>query len=312
MSVLDLRDGEYREWLRARRKSLGGTAAGAILGVNKYLTVQQLWEELLELRPRTMDNANMERGRVMEPIIATIYQRETGRGVWPVPKLFDRERPYVHGTPDRFQWVAGQATHGVLEIKCHNAYVFQQAKNEGVDPGYYAQLQHYMGLAGVRWGSFALFNADGWELHWFDVQRDDVFLEGLRAQMDAFWHDHVLGRRPPAPAVPTATVTAAEQGHGAEYVERTDGPFLAAMDSLRRAVAAEKLAKHEKALAVEAVKALLGTPQKVRCRTGKVAWVETTTRSLDKERLVAEHPEVRLAEYERLTAGTSFTPYFPS
>jgi hypothetical protein len=60
------------------------------------------------------------------------------------------------------------------------------------------------------------------------------------------------------------------------------------------------------------VKALLGTPQKVRCRTGKVAWVETTTRSLDKERLVAEHPEVRLAEYERLTAGTSFTPYFPS
>lgn len=312
MNVLQLSESEYAEWLVAAQPSLGGTAAAVVSGLNRFVTPQMLWEELLQLRPHRQSNHHMRRGIALEELAAQEYGDATGRVVWRVPRMVHPTKPWIHASPDRFISDPKQKVHGVLEIKCPAVAGFQRMKEDGIDPGYVVQLQHYLHVANVDWGSFAVFNGDIWQMFLFDVRRDDKMIALVEARLDAFWHENIVKRKAPDPVTPSSDLVRAASGQGAEFVERTDAPFIEAMRRLRAAHEAQRLADQQKTLAVEAVKQLLGEPCKAKCAVGRVAWIETTTTTLDRERLAADYPEIPLAEYERRTAGTRFTPSFPA
>ena len=156
-----------------RSKSLGGSDSPVVLGISKYKTRRELAQEKLGLLPEQEETAPMRRGKALEAIVADLYAEQTGRIVTARDEALVHPRhPFITGHIDR-DVATGDGMEGVLEIKCPGMAVFGRCKREGLPQEWVVQLQHYLGLKGASWGSFAVHNSELWELLWFDMKRDD-------------------------------------------------------------------------------------------------------------------------------------------
>jgi predicted phage-related endonuclease len=299
-SVLDWPEGPFQEWLlhhpdrRGLTRSIGGSQIGAILGQNQYRTAGQVYDDLLDLTPPMVDDEDTERGRLMEPVIRELYQRKTGRRVYsPVPVRYR-----WHGNVPFHALLDGEITskatpdlggRGGLEIKCHNEWVFNALLSGGVDPSYYAQLQMYLWVHSYKWGAFALFCPERWQLEHFDVEYDQEFVEQtLLPKAMRFWNEHVLARIRPEVTVP-AEVPKQAIRLGATEVNRTDERWMTLMAQAKREKEVFDIAKH----AFEATKDMIraeieaGEHEIVTSPLGKVSYKEHTTRTVKRELLEA-------------------------
>ena len=66
-------------WLEARRGSLGGSDAAAVLGVNPYASPYSLWAEKTGRVPEKPDNEAMRLGRDLEDYVVRRWQEKTGK-----------------------------------------------------------------------------------------------------------------------------------------------------------------------------------------------------------------------------------------
>lgn len=64
------------EWLKARHKGIGGSDAGAVIGVNKYKTNVQLWEEKtgITIPEDISDKPAVSFGKLAEPHIRELFR----------------------------------------------------------------------------------------------------------------------------------------------------------------------------------------------------------------------------------------------
>ncbi len=53
----------HEEWLEERRKSIGGSDAAALVGMNPYVTPYMLWADKTGRLPPKEDNEAMRQGR---------------------------------------------------------------------------------------------------------------------------------------------------------------------------------------------------------------------------------------------------------
>jgi hypothetical protein len=173
-----------------------------------------------------------------------------------------------------------------------------------------------MDAAGADWGSFAVFNAEDWELLWFDVRRDDVFVDEMLVTAEAFWHNHVLTRvRPEAEDATPAALRVRQLVRDttrANEVWREDGTWMSAFAELRVAkrVLTEAEARHE--TAVRVLKDLMDAEGQtvVASPLGRISWSESTRRNFSRELLAEAHPELDLSPFYTTTATRSFRPTF--
>lgn len=189
------------EWLKLRKKGIGGSDAGTVIGVNKYKNNVRLWEE--------------KTGRVIPEDIsdkpAVIFGKKAEE---PIRELFKQDYPqytvdyhefhmYVNDDyPFIFATLDGEITdengrHGILEIKTTTI----QNKNQWDDwedripDSYYAQILHQ--LVATGW-DFAILKAyiryyrDGElraAIRHFRIEREDVQqdIQALIEKESAFW-----------------------------------------------------------------------------------------------------------------------------
>ena len=245
---------------------------------------------------------------------ASTPRKPIGLSSVPERQLFNPEYPHLHASPDgaiiKNAEETEESLHGILEIKCPSSYVFSRFLQEGIDPSYYAQLQHYLLVTGLNWGSFAIFCADQWRLHWFDVERDEEIIAKIKEVTEEFWTNHIVPQVRPddiiieeARIVPRARI-------GAKAVQVSGTEWAQALMDLKVTHENKKLYEKAYETAKERVQGLMGENEKiVYPGIGKVNWTETVTRSIDKDALKEEMPEV-YARFERRTIGRRFTPNF--
>ena len=90
------------EWLEARQSGIGGSDAAAILGVNPFMTVQELYEDkTTEIRNDRELTGPMKRGIVLEPIAADYYVEETGRTIRKQDQKRHPDLDFMIGNVDR-------------------------------------------------------------------------------------------------------------------------------------------------------------------------------------------------------------------
>jgi len=168
---------------------LGGSDIGSVLGVNPYKSKRKLALQKLGLEPEDEENAAMQRGSALEPIVATLFQEKTGIKVVVENKvLVHPDHPWMLGNVDR--WTnPGSPETGILEIKCPGMAMFSKIRREGLPPHMITQLQWYMGLTGTKNGFFAIFNSELWKLEHFEVQSDPELIELMTAEAEKFWTD---------------------------------------------------------------------------------------------------------------------------
>jgi len=194
------------EFLKRRRTGLGGSDVGAIMGVDQYKDSLDVYMDKVS-PPEDTDNPNMERGRMLEPVVSLLYELRTGRRLRTGKFRRNRNHPYLIGSPDRIinpidrdSQEVSKNSPGVLEIKTANRFVLKKMQEEGLPKSYILQLQHYMGLCGTEWGAFAVLCADPWQFLTFTVEFDEELFLRVREVLERFWADHVEAKVPPVPA----------------------------------------------------------------------------------------------------------------
>jgi putative phage-type endonuclease len=301
------------EQLETRKKGIGGSEAAAVLGVDPYKTPLHIYELKLGLREPEPPNADMKRGIYLEPVARRLYRELTGRRV-------HRMRQCVHGTyPFMLCNVDGKIVRarnrdgairdgsgkvvnsafgpGVLELKCPRTWTFAKIKREGLPLPYIVQMQHNLAVTNYSWGSFALFNADLWELLHFDVTADLELHHALVLAEEKFWRQHVEGRVPPpvqqdtTPQLADQLAKAQERIGGGELLVRNDPEWAEAAAQYFEAQEIAETGENLKASTIDKLKRLMGAMGAVEGAGLRCYWSEHDGKlSFDREALEKSRP----------------------
>lgn len=186
-------------WLKARK--IGGSDAAAIIGAHPYRTAYEVWERLTGATTGEIEmNLAMKMGVLLEPVAADLYVEETGRKVRKRKQRAHPDYDFITGNIDREILAHEEIPAGILEIKCPTIHTMAKVKREGLRDDMVVQLQHYLGVYGYEWGSFALFNQDAGFIN-FDIEADQDFIDALFEKEIEFWENHIVPKIPPAQEV---------------------------------------------------------------------------------------------------------------
>ena len=299
-----------KEWLEERRKGLGGSDSPVVLGVSPFKTKLDLWMEKRGLIEEPEATPAMKRGTVLEPVVAKLYQEATGRKLRRKPRILQHKKyPFLIADIDREIVSINGKGPGVLEIKCPGIRVFSQCKRKGLPEYYLVQLQHYLEVTGRRWGSFAVFNAERWELIWFDVEKDNELIEMIVKEDAEFWEKVIRGI-PPKESKPTIKLPVAEP---TEIVKIDTDEWKEAVTRLKEA---QKLREEAEELEEEAkarIQALMEqyNAQVAEGAGARIYWKwQKGKESIDTRRLKKEMPEIWEKYKKQGKPYRAFRPYF--
>lgn len=185
------------EFLAERATGVGGSDIHAVFNLEPYGCSRRLWHQKRGIPPDNERDITgpMIRGQKLEAIIAEEYAERTGRVIESAPTAQHPEMPewmvhrdfVTYGSSDS-PTPEGCVGSAPLSVKTASREVFFRMKKEGLSDGYILQLQSEIGVTGALWGSYAVLWPDGWQLLWWDVQRDDELIGYIRTGVANFWH----------------------------------------------------------------------------------------------------------------------------
>lgn len=175
-----------KEWFDARRKRVTGSISGAILGLNPYMTPDDVMRRMVRdahgVEAEFVGNVATEHGSFHESGAIVEYEMETGNAVEPCG--FFAYEEWLGASPDGLI-----ADDGTAEIKCpYGKRNGGEFKTAGEQPHYYAQMQIEMLCAGRKWCDFFQWapHATRLERVYFCQEWIDENLPRLRAFYDRF------------------------------------------------------------------------------------------------------------------------------
>lgn len=141
----------HAEWLQERRKGLGASDAGTVIGVNRWKTNVELWAEKTGQRePEDISSKPaVQYGHDAEPHIRALFELDHPefRVTYESPYKIIRSEahPFIFCTPDG-ELQDRNGHHGGLEIKTTEIQRSQQWEewNDRIPDQYYAQVCHQM------------------------------------------------------------------------------------------------------------------------------------------------------------------------
>lgn len=189
------KDMSREKWLEARRKSIGGSDAASILGLNQYNSAYALWcEKTGKITPDDISDKEAVRlGNDLEQYVADRWMEETGKKVRRENYIiYNDDYPFAHANPDRM--VIGEKAG--LECKTTSSWdIAQQLRAGEIPPYWYCQCVHYMMVTGAdRWYLGSLVFGEGFFK--FTIERDEAEIASLSACEKEFW-DLVVSGQPP-------------------------------------------------------------------------------------------------------------------
>ena len=174
----------HQQWLDERKKGIGGSDAGTILGVNKYKNPVALWlEKTGQAEPEPVGEP-AEWGNILEPVIANRFELLTGIKIQTCDALLQHPQfSFMLANVDRL--IAGERRG--LECKNVSLRKAQEWDDDEIPDTYYAQCQHYMAVTGYEgWYIAALINGNHF-IHKY-IPRNDEFILALIDAEQKFWH----------------------------------------------------------------------------------------------------------------------------
>lgn len=198
------------EWLEGRKKGMGGSDVAACLGLSTWRTPVELWQEKRGEGQPQEENEAMYWGTIHEPIIANVFAERTGLTVREFPyTVCDGEDDWMRGDFDRVIGPVGKIT-AILECKTAGSYaaaLWGESQLEEIQAGkvvtehriplyYETQVQWYLMLAQVEICYVAVLIGSS-DFRVYEVHRNDEVINALKAKVEAFWKENVLGGKKP-------------------------------------------------------------------------------------------------------------------
>lgn len=294
------------EWLRWRKKGIGGSEVAALVGMHPYLSPFSIYmDKIGELEPQD-DNEAMRIGRDLEEYVAQRFTEKTGIRVRKNSSiLMDDECDYMIADIDRWSKKDGIG----LECKTMspNSKAVKGLEDDSVPPQYYIQCQWYMMITGLNKWHLAILVL-GRAFYTFEIDRNDEDITVLRKAAKDFWIGNVLPRKMPPPDGTESAQKAIShliQGVDNEATVRLDS----AVDEIKHL---QEINEQIDTLKQEAD----AIKQKFLLELGasgigwndgyEVSAKEQVRRTFDTKRFKAEHPELDLDPYYKSSVSRPF------
>lgn len=194
---------EREKWLAERRTGIGGSDAGAILGVSPWETPVTVWLDKTGRSAPKPETEAMRIGTELEDFVARRYEQETGRTVQRFNRMLhdgcllgNYDRLVVPDGAKVASHMGEVRTDTLLECKTSSAFGW----DDGVPPQYIAQVMHYMGLSpSLQHTDVACLFLNIKQFKVFRVERDDEVIAAMRDKLTDWWKRYVVADTPPPP-----------------------------------------------------------------------------------------------------------------
>ena len=293
VSTLNL---DKKEWLKYRKKGIGGSDAGAVCGLNPYRTAMQVYNDKISDTIEEIDNEAMRQGREFEDYVARRFTEATGKKVRRANAMFCHESyPFMLADVDRM--VVGE--NAGLECKTASPFMAEHWKDGKIPLSYQIQCYHYMTVC----------NADAWyiavliygkDFKYYRLERDESMLADLVRIEQDFWENHVQKRILPKPDGSKLADSVI-----AEYYKNSVAEILPLKgfdDKLRRRQELkedmEQMEREKKKIEQE-LKLYLGEAEQAENEQYRVSWKSVSSSRVDEARLKEEQPEI-YAQYQKV------------
>lgn len=189
---------ERDAWLEARRTGIGASDSPAILGLSPWKSAFQVWAEKRgDVDSEELDgNEPAEFGIRLEEPIAMAYADRSGRKVtmWPREKITRHgEYNWLTCTPDATQHdeIRGD---GLVQVKTTSAFKASDW-SDGPPLMYLVQCQQEMAVMNYGWSTLVVL-IGGQKLRYFDIDRNQAFIDALIPKLQNFWELVQSGESP--------------------------------------------------------------------------------------------------------------------
>ncbi|EGP5670200.1 endonuclease [Enterococcus faecium] len=179
-----------QEWLEDRKKGIGGSDVGTILGLNKWKSPYQLWlEKTGQVILTESESEPAYWGNILEEVVAKEFQERTGKKVRRRNQVFEHPlHPFLRANIDRD--VVGE--NSILECKTANQFLDKEWEGEEVPLSYLCQVQHYMNVLNKDYCYIAVL-IGGQRFIWKRVARDQELIDTITERLVEFWETNVIG-----------------------------------------------------------------------------------------------------------------------
>jgi len=293
----------HDDWLWHRRKSIGGSDAAAIVGLNPWSSPYAVWADKCGLIPPKEDNEAMRLGRDLEEYVAKRFCEETGKRVRRENNIIiNPDYPFAHANVDRL--IVGN--NEGLEIKTTTSLNLKRFKNGEYPANFYVQCCHYLAVTGAeRWYLAVLIL--GKELKIFCIERDEAEIRALMDEERKFWSLVESGTPPMADGEKSTS-----EAISTIYSEGDDGGELelfAYENDLRQYVALGEQIKELKKLqdgCANKVKAYLGNAARGESDSYRVSWAPVVRSTFDMDKFTRDHSDIDLSGYYKTSTHRTF------
>lgn len=292
----------HDEWLAHRQKSIGGSDASSIIGLNPWSSPYTVWADKLGKIPPKEDNEAMRQGRDLEFYVAERFCEATGKKVRRENFiLINPDYPFAHANVDRM--VVGEDAG--LECKTTSALNMKNFKNGAFPDTYYVQCVHYMMVTGCTKWYLAVLVLNK-EFMVFEIERDEEEIEALAKSEADFWKLVESKTAPMADGTSSTTNTISVL-----YPESSDDSvsLLAYEAELQQYIALSAQIKDLEKLKDEMankVKAFLGEAGKGETDNYRVSWASSSRSTFDSKRFASDHKDIDLSEYYKTSSYRTF------
>ena len=186
------------DWLRARTTGVGGSDVAAILGLSKWKTPLQVYQEKRgEIGPQP-DNDAMRWGRYLEPVVRQAYADATGHDVRVLDELVRHPvHDFMIANLDGFV-APVDGVKRIFEAKtARTAEGWGEAGSDQIPQPYLLQVQHYMAVTNFCVADVAVL-IGGSDFRIYEVPEDHELQQMLADAEAEFWQ-RVLRAEPPEP-----------------------------------------------------------------------------------------------------------------
>lgn len=294
----------HDEWLAKRRESIGGSDAGALLGLNKFTSPYALWAEKTgKVVPKDISDREAVRlGHDLEDYVAKRFTEATGKKVRRENHfILNDEYPFAHALPDRM--VIGEDAG--LECKTTSSWEIVRQCEAGQFPdAWYCQTMHYMMVTGARKWYLAVL-CFGRGFYWFEIERSDNEIKALAEAEALFWR-HVKDEVPP----PADGTESTQEAIRAIYAESsgTSVDLTAVQTALREYAALGKQIDELERLrrtAQAIVQNYMADAERGDCPGYHVSWKTQTRSTFDRKKYEAAKGAIP-AEFFKQTSSRPF------
>ena len=182
-----------------RNKFIGGSDVAAIIGLNRYKTAYEVWEEKKHNIKTFEGNQATEWGKKLEPVIIAHFEQVNN------VKVFDNNERYISKEydflgchPDGICTINNENV--LIEVKTVSTDAFKFWGNE-LPLEYYCQVQHNLNVLGLTKAKFIYLVLDSRYYGEIEISYDKEYAESVQKFLVKWWNEYIIGDNTPIKTV---------------------------------------------------------------------------------------------------------------